>query len=141
MIVESPIPDAKYSPLGKILHCIQWKSVLESFDAISVWYFSHTDAADTEAKYSSLGENTTPYTKEQCPVRVLMRSSLYTLHILIFSDPDTKYSPFEENTTLSTQEECPVKVLISPLDTLHTLIVLSPEAKNSPLGENVTHLI
>ena len=70
-----------------------------------------------------------------------MRSSLYTLHILIFSDPDTKYSPFEENTTLSTQEECPVKVLISPLDTLHTLIVLSPEAKNSPLGENVTHLI
>ena len=70
-----------------------------------------------------------------------MRSSLDTLHILIFSDPDTKYSPFEENTTLSTQEECPVKVLISsPLNALHILIVLSPEAKNSPFGENATHL-
>ena len=79
------------------------------------------------------------------PVRVLIRSSLDTLHtpIVLSVDPDAKYSPFDENTTLLTSEECPVSVLIrSPLDTFHTPIVLSqdPDAKYSPFGENTTLL-
>ena len=67
-------------------------------------------------------------------MRVLIRSPLDTLHILIVEslDPDAKYSPFGENDKVKTEEECPLRVLmISPLVILHILIVQSkdPEAK------------
>ena len=56
---------------------------------------------DADAKYSPFGENTTLETQSECPVRVLIRSPLDTLHTPISpKDPDAKYSPFGENTTL-----------------------------------------
>ena len=59
-------------------------------------------SADPDAKYYPFGEITTLSIPKGCSVRVLMRSSLITLHtpIVLSSDPDTKYSPLGEKTTL-----------------------------------------
>ena len=64
-------------------------------------------SADSEAKYSPLGENTTLLTQCKCPMRILMRPPLDTLHtpIVLSEDPDAKYSPFGENATLLTTKE------------------------------------
>ena len=99
----------------------------EGFDSFSAPYTPYSDFSErSRRKYSPFGENTTLQTLLECPVRVLIRSPLDTLHTPIVSDPDAKYSPFGENTTLQTKWECPVRVFIcSLLDTLHTPIVRS----------------
>ena len=63
-----------------------------------------------DAKYFPLGENATLATLDLCPLKVLMRSPLYTFHSPILNflqipkvlseNPDAKYSPFGENATL-----------------------------------------
>ena len=61
---------------------------------------------DPDAKYSPFGENTTLQTVSECPVRVLIRSPLDTLHtpIVLSANPDAKYSPFGENTAFQIKD-------------------------------------
>ena len=83
-------------------------------------------SSDPDAKYFPSPENTTIHIQLECPVRVLMRSPLDTIHnpIVKSIDSDAKYIPSSENTGLYTEAECPVRVFIrSPLDTLHNTIV------------------